>query len=346
MPFFLTANLKDLGVQALGDLSLGLGFLNLYGFSLKYPENGPFASSVTRAQLPLLDIKPTLAYKVTEDVSVGLGADIFTFGSFIGEGHAERQLISAGATTELNGKGTTAGLNASLLYTVLRAENGQPRLNLAGIWRSQAVVPLNGALSANGGKVADTKSSILLPESYTAGIAWWQIRDQAHEWKLEFNVDWVRWQSIRNFDTQLSNGGFLPNLQHWSNSLTYAVGTEYKWLRPAWLPAWDVALRAGYNRSETPVPDRNFSPTPPDADVNVLSIGAGFLCGKSGMFLGLISCGSDAGGLLSRKAMGIDLAYQAVLFEQRTVTGSPDPNVDGTYKTTNHVGSVTLRVNF
>ncbi len=176
--FFLTANLKDLGVQALGDLSLGLGFLNLYGFSLKYPENGPFASSVTRAQLPLLDIKPTLAYKVTEDLSVGLGADIFTFGSFIGEGQAERQFVAppggpvpAGAQVEINGKGTAAGLNASVLYTVLRAENGKPRLNLAGIWRSQAVVPLNGALLANGGKVADTKSSILLPESYTAGIA-------------------------------------------------------------------------------------------------------------------------------------------------------------------------------
>ena len=350
--FFLTANLKDLGVHALGDLSLGLGFLNLYGFSLKYPENGPFASSVTRAQLPLLDIKPTMAYKITDDLSVGLGADIFTFASFVGEGHAERQFISAGgpvpagAQVELNGKGTTAGLNASVLYTVLHAENGKPRLNLAGIWRSQAVVPLNGQLLANGSKVADTKSSILLPESYTFGIAWWQARDNTHEWKLEFNLDWVRWQSIRNFDIQLSTGQTLANPQYWSNSLTYAVGTEYKWLRPTWLPAWDVAVRAGYNRSATPIPDRNFSPTPPDANVNVLSVGAGFFCGRSGMFFGVMACGSDSAGMFGRHAMAIDLAYQAVLFEQRTVTGSPNPSTDGTYRTTNHVGSVTLRVNF
>ncbi len=142
--FFLTANLKDLGVRALGDLSVGLGFLNLYGFALKYPESGPFASSVTFAQLPLLDIKPTMAYKLTDD----------------------------------------------------------------------------------------------------------------------------------------------------------------------------------------------------------LSVGAGFLCGESGTFLGWITCGSGSGSFLSRKALGIDLAYQAILFEKRTVTGNPDPNADGTYKTTNHVGSVTLRVNF
>jgi long-chain fatty acid transport protein len=344
--FFLTANLKDLGVRALGDLSVGLGLLNLYGFALKYPENGPFASSVTFAQLPLLDIKPTLAYKVTEGLSVGLGADIFTFASFLGEGQAERRFVSSGAKMELNGKGTTAGLNASVLYTVLRAENGKPRLNLAGIWRSQAVLPLKGQFLTNGAVVADATSSIRLPESYTVGLAWWQIRNEAHEWKLEVNVDWVRWQSIRNFDVQLSNGAFLPSPQNWSNSLTYAVGTEYKWLRPSWLPAWDVALRAGYNRSQTPVPDRNFSPTPPDADVNVLSIGAGFLCGESGKFLSLISCGSGSTGFLNRKALGIDLAYQAVLFEKRSVTGSPNPDTDGTYRTTNHVGAVTVRINF
>lgn len=30
--FFLTANLKDLGISTLGNLSVGLGVLNLYGF--------------------------------------------------------------------------------------------------------------------------------------------------------------------------------------------------------------------------------------------------------------------------------------------------------------------------
>jgi long-chain fatty acid transport protein len=350
--FFLTARMKDLGLHALGDLSLGLGFLNLYGFALKYPESSPFASSVTRAQVPLLDIKPTIAYKITEDFSIGLGADIFTFASFLGEGHVERQSIGAGGPipagshVEINGKGTTAGLNASVLYTVMRAENGKPRLNLAAVWRSQAVVPVDGAFLLNGLKVADTTSSITLPESYTLGISWWQVRDEAHEWKLEFDLDWVRWQSIRNFDVHLSNGQTIANPQNWSNSLTYAVGTEYKWLNPKWLPAWDVAVRTGYNRSETPIPDRNFSPTPPDATVNVFSIGVGFLCGKAGKFFGLIPCELAESGLLSRRAMSMDLAYQALVFEQRTVVGSPNPATDGTYRTTNHAGSVTMRLNF
>jgi len=83
---FITANLKDLGIHALGNLSVGLGLQNLFGFAAKYPQNGPFASAVTFAQFPLIDIKPTFAYKVTDRLSVGLGADIFIGSPQIGVG--------------------------------------------------------------------------------------------------------------------------------------------------------------------------------------------------------------------------------------------------------------------
>jgi long-chain fatty acid transport protein len=124
--FFLTANLKDLGLPAFGNLSAGLGVLNLYGFAAKYPANGPFATAVTFAQLPLIAIKTTVAYKV-ESLSVGLSADIFTFTGLLGEGHAERRFEAApgsgftpGTEVGLNGKSTTAGLNVSFLYTPWR----------------------------------------------------------------------------------------------------------------------------------------------------------------------------------------------------------------------------------
>ncbi len=115
----------------MGNLSVGLGLQNLFGFAAKYPRNGPFAGAVTFAQFPLIDIKPTFAYKVTDRLSVGLGADIFTFVSLLGEGHLEQHSVQGGSTVELNGKGTTAGLNASVLYTLLQTDEGKPRLNLA-----------------------------------------------------------------------------------------------------------------------------------------------------------------------------------------------------------------------
>lgn len=349
---FVTAKLKDLGLHALGDLSVGLGIQNLFGFAAKYPQNGPFASAVTYAQFPLLDIKPTFAYKATDRLSIGLGADIFTFASFLGEGHLEQQSkwpgglgIPAGTSIELNGKGTTAGLNASVLYTLWRTDEGTPRLNLAFIWRSQAVLPLNGELRTNGAHVATTTSSIRLPEIYTWGIALWPIRTPEREWKMEMDVDYARWHSIQNFDVHLSNGITLANPQHWSNTVSVGTGTEYKWLALSSHPDWNLAIRTGYLYSQSAIPDANFNPATPDSITHILSAGVGLLCKGQGQFLGLIPCGSEAG-VFGRTALGIDLAYQALLFESRTVIGSPNPTVNGTYQTTTHVGSITFRVNF
>jgi hypothetical protein len=44
--------------------------------------------------------------------------------------------------------------------------------------------------------------------------------------------------------------------------------------------------------------------------------------------------------------MGLDPSYQALVFDDRTVTGSPNPTVNGTYSTLTQAGSVTFRVQF
>ena len=351
--FFITANMADLGLKVLNGLTVGLGVENLYGFAAKYPQDGPFNSAVTSAQLPLLDIKPTIAYKISDMFSIGLGADIFTFASFLGEGQIEQQFrwpgglgLPAGSNIEVNGTGTTAGLNASLLFTPLRTSDGKPLLNFGFIWRSQAVLPLSGQLLVNGAPVADASSSIRFPESYSWAIAGWPIRNLENEWKLEVDIDYVRWQSVRNSDIQLSNGITISNPQPWKNAVTFILGTEYKWLSLGSHSAWDVAFRMGYNRSQTPIPDVVFTPALPDANVNTFTAGTGFMCKPGGQFLGFISCGDPEGGNTWRKGMGLDLAYAAAVFDTRTVTGNRNPTVDGTYKTTNHIGAMTFRLNF
>ena len=69
------------------------------------------------------------------------------------------------------------------------------------------------------------------------------------------------------------------------------------------------------------------------------------MCRDNGKFFGVIPCGGS-GKTLSPKGLGIDLAYQAILYEARTVAGNVNPTVNGTYRTTLHVGSLNLRVNF
>jgi long-chain fatty acid transport protein len=205
---------------------------------------------------------------------------------------------------------------------------------------------VNGVLLANGSLVAQASTSMRLPEVWTGGIAYWPIRSHAGEWKVEVDVDFVRWQAIRDASVLLSNGSRLPSPQQWKNTFTVNVGTEYKWLGLTDSRAWDVAFRTGYIRSHSPVTDLNFDPAFADNDVHVATVGMGILCHGRGKLLGLIVCADTEKSLFAKSAIGLDLFYEAMVFDTRTVTDNPNPTVNGTYHTTNHAGGATFRLNF
>lgn len=347
---YLSANLGSLGWESLSKVTVGLGLTTPYGLNTRYPVNGPFNSAATFATLPLIDIKPTLAYKVNDQLAFGLSADIYTFASFLGEGQVEQRSISpggaipAGSAIELNGKGTGAGFTASMLYTPFRNAEGKPLASVGLVYTSQAALPLNGSLLANGGKVADSSTTLVLPPIYRGALAVWPVRTGQTEWKVEFDVEYVGWKSNRNLDVQLSNGTMIPQPQQWKNVPVVAVGTEYKWINPGWFPHWDVAVRSGYTRTENPTPDSTFNPAIIALSSHTISLGAGFLCKGQGQFLGLVPCGGESP--LWPKAIGFDLAFQEWLYEPRTVAGNLNPAVNGNYHVYIHLGTASLKFVF
>ncbi len=60
-----------------------------------------------------------------------------------------------------------------------------------------------------------------------------------------------------------------------------AIGTEYKWLNPAWLPQWEVAVRSGYTHTQSPILDRTFRSPTTSLTAHMLSLGVGLLCRDS-----------------------------------------------------------------
>jgi long-chain fatty acid transport protein len=351
---YITANLKDLGFNALGDLTVGVGAIGAFGNMTQWPNNGPLSTAITSAALQMVDVKPTLAYKLNDQLSVGLGMDIYTFFNFWGEGQAENKFNSAGTPglppagtpLEVNGRDTSLGFNASFMYTPFRNADGKPLANVGFVYRSQATLHLNGQFLVNGRVAADDKITLVLPQVFTGGIAIWPIRDQDREWKLELDVDYTDWKSVRNLNVHLSNGATIQNPQNWRGSYTAMIGTEYKWLRLEKLPQWEVALRGGIIQTQSPVPNATFNPALPDADRIGVSTGLGLFCKAGGHFLGLIPCGSSSTKKLVPKALALDVAAQVFFVEPRTVTGNVNPAVNGDYRTHEYVGAVNLRVNF
>ncbi len=353
---FITANLGDLGVAVLNGLTVGIGLTSPFGSVSRYPDNGPQRFKATFSALPLIDIKPTMAYQVTPDLSLGLGMDIYTFSDMLGEGHFEKQFISTGAVSvfgsagqgaELYGKGTAVGYNVSLLYTALRNGDGKPIANIGLVYRNQVALPLNGGILASGVKTSDASTTFVLPQIITGAIAIWPTRTAEREWKLELDVDYVGWKSVRNLDIALANGTVIPQPQNWRSSYTVMIGTEYRWLKMESLPEWEMAVRAGYTNSSTQVPDVTFDPAVPSADVHIPSVGFGLVCKEGGTMFG-IRCGDFGFGRIKPKAVGFDLSYQASLYEQRTVSCgcALATAVNGLYRTTYHTGGISLRVNF
>ena len=100
--------------------------------------------------------------------------------------------------------------------------------------------------------------------------------------------------------------------------------------------------RGGYVRSQTPIPNHTFEPSVPDADFNTVSMGLGLMCQRNGKFLGFIQCREHG-----IEAIGLDLAYQAVLYENRMISNNLNgPLINGDWDTTLHVGALNLRMNF
>jgi long-chain fatty acid transport protein len=230
----------------------------------------------------------------------------------------------------------------------LRNGEGQPVANVAVVYRSQATLHLNGALLANGTKVQDATTTLVLPQVITGGIALWPIRNAEREWKLELNVDYVGWKSVRNLDIRLANGTVIPQPQNWKGTYAILAGTEYRWLKVDSLPEWEVAVRGGYTNQQTQVPDLTFNPGIPSADLHIISTGIGLLCKGGGSFLGLTTCNNLGIGSVKAKAVGLDLSYQTSLYEPRTISGNTGvrAGVNGFYRTTLHSGGFSLRVNF
>lgn len=236
------------------------------------------------------------------------------------------------------------GATVGLLYSPLKNANDLPIQSLGLVYRSRVVVPLNGVFLVNGTKVAEASTELVLPHMVTGAVAVWPVRIREREWKVGLDVEYVGWSANSNLDIRLSNGATIPQPQQWEDVPVIAVGTEYKWLNPIWLPQWEVAVRSGYTHTRSPVPDRTFRPPTSSLTAHTLSLGVGLLCRNSGRFLWLIPCSGES--VLWPNGIGLDVAYQEWFYESCTIVDSQNPVLNGTYDAVVHLGTVSFRLLF
>jgi long-chain fatty acid transport protein len=224
-------------------------------------------------------------------------------------------------TAQLKGDGIGFGGNLGLTWQ----PTGRQRLALT--LRSPVRVSYDGdftidnitpvATAAGATPRSDFSTKILFPTILGAGYGI-QLTDDI---RMEVDAEWLQFSNFDSLDVDAGNNNFLlPSRsfpQRWKDTFTAGIGGDWKF-------AEDFVLRAGYQFYESPVPDETFSPTIPDANQHVFTVGLGYHRGHH----------------------ALELAYGLDLYDKRTISNGPAYPFNGTFELSVHLFSFLYRYAF
>lgn len=315
-----------------GKLALGLGVTVPYGLGNEWDaHSAAFAApaGVWRYQAPTLaslatyNVNPTIAIKANDHLSLGAGLDVMysqiSLRQFYPWFLATGNPASPDGHVVVNADGIGAGANFGA--TVRITEHQRLALTL----RTPIRVDYEGHFDVNnvpaalgGGQIRDDfKTSIKFPTILAGGYG----IDLSDTFRVEADVEWLQFSNFKSLDLDSAAArslGFPRSIpQNWHDTFTAGIGGDWKF-------ASNWVARAGYQYYESPVPDSTFSPTIPDADQNVFTIGLGFKHGPH----------------------ALEAAYGLDFYGDRNIRNDQNPAFNGDYKITVHLLSFSYRYSF
>ncbi len=228
------------------------------------PVTVPTGNHPTISKLEILDFVPSAAYRVNENLSLGLGLDLYWAKS--------AQLNSN--LGQLSGDGNGIGFNLSALYRL-------DALSLGIAYRSGGTLDIDGGYTPQSlplvaaGLLAPGQSASVdldLPWSLQIGARY------AFSTDLAVELDWTRtgWSEFERLEVVGGSSGALifADVNDWEDSNAYRLGLTYQ-VRP------ETQLRFGYSYDQTGQGDDHFSARVPDANRHLFGIGVAQALGQS-----------------------------------------------------------------
>ena len=313
------------------DIAIGLGITAPFGLSVDWDEtSSAFApGGVLRYTAPHYDelmtinFNPTVAYKLSETLSVGVGLDVMWSQLTLKQFYPWALWGGAG-DGNLKGEGDGFGVGGNIGLTWKITE----RQTLAVTYRSQMNVNFEGDMTIDNIAPFAAASGVTPRSDFSSGIDFPNMVAVGYGIKvtdtirLETDVEWIQFSRFKSLDVNLGNNNILlaganSIPQNWRDTFTIGIGGD-------WAFAEHWVVRAGYQYYQSPVPDSTFSPTIPDADQNVFTIGLGYKTGPH----------------------SFQIAYGADFYDKRTIPSTANPAHNGTYDVTVHLFSLAYALSF
>lgn len=246
-------------------LSFGLGITTPYGQGISWDNfsvllGAPPSTVPYEATVSMLNINPTVAMKLCDTASLGIGVDVY---------YSELELkalnnLGLPSPVGSKGEGDAWGLGANLGLTWMPAE-GQ---RMTFTYRSRVDMNYDGDFTAGLAPAGTFGIKVKYPNMYSVGYG----VELSESVNVEALVEYLEW-SVN--DVQALQAGPNPPqalVNNWEDTVTFGVGGS-------WQATDALTVRAGYAYIPSPIPDGTINPLLPDADRHALSIGLGYTIG-------------------------------------------------------------------
>lgn len=266
------------------NLSIGLGVFSRFGLGNDYDQHWWGRYNTYQAHISTISANPTLAFKITDDFSVGLGVEIMKLDISLRQkidgtrmvyaalgANAPAWLTARGLplTTNnpssealdvgqhLSGESVGVGANIGVHYKISKqwavgaTYRSRIQHNIHGqadySMTAQAGGNLAPFMAASPALFRNTQvdASITLPDSFTAGVAYKPLENLS----IEVGAVYTGWSSYKKLELQYSAASVgrttVISEKNWRDTMRYNVGVEY-------LPIEWLALRASYVYDQEP----------------------------------------------------------------------------------------------
>ena len=308
-------------------LAFGVGVFSPYALGTEWAGNWAGRHLSVKSDLRTFYINPTISCKVSDQMSLGIGAS-YVLGSVVLERKLPFIPLPDG-TFKLEGRGTGINFNAGIIWKPTEA------ISLGLTYRAETKIEFDGDATFGGIPNVDPdgpgpipvltvlfpsgttgKATLTMPSDLAGGIAY----DVNQDLSIQAAVEFVGWSSYDKlevaFDKPVAGSNTMTQTVDWKNSILVRVGGEYRLDK--------LTLRAGFIYDETPQPEKAVDPVLPDADRMELSLGFGYRL---------------------MNTVDLDIAYQYVKGSDRTVT-APTNSFPGTYKSNASLFGLNLGFHF
>ena len=227
---------------------LGIGQFTRFGLGVKYPNAWPGAQNLQSVQLITSSITPTMAYKLNEKISIGIGAEVLyadmqmrkqavlnhANGAYIGG------IMGSQGDANINGQGFAFGGNISLHAQL----NDQWAVGFT--YRTPMSLKVDGKIRADGalamyGSKQNLHGTIHLPDSFAFGVAYKPTKALS----IEAGATYTLWSRFADFNMYIDNRPPSLSNRHWRNNWAFNVSAEW------WVKEW-MALRLGFVFDKSP----------------------------------------------------------------------------------------------